>query len=1039
MYELARELDISSKDILRLLAEKMHIDMNNHMATLNDQVVARLRQLVAEERGQDGTEKPGGRGPRPAAHPAAASTPPAPVHTAPPPPSARPPVPSAQVAGRAPGHPVGSAVRPAAPAPRSGPVHFRPAPGLLPLVTPRPIPPRPRRSPPRPEPASAVAGALPDEPETMPMAPRLDPQPLPVEAPPAPATAAVPPVSEPRPGPEPEPVAPAVEPAAPAADEPLAPPPIPGAEEPVPTTVEHAAPAAARLEPAAMEPAPARPAAAATPGTPAAPREALRVVAPARPVPTRPAIAAAVRPAGPAAVAPRARPEGGGPGAAPAKTLLPVRRIQPGEPPPLRYPDRALLPVRKVDPNAPRPAPAAATAVAPAAGGPAHAGVARRGRRPGERDRLPGEGGTATLDVRRRGGGAGRRPARPGAVTAAEGDEAGRRLRRRRGRRFAVAAAAQAPVRPEHVAFSGPVLVSDLAAMLGATAPEVIRKLLDRGVMAAIHQQVDVDQARAVAEDYGITVQVDGQGEGTEGESSPVDRSPLGALLAGDDPERVLPRPPIVTVLGHVDHGKTTLLDAIRKTRVAAGEAGGITQHIGAYTVRRGDRTVVFLDTPGHEAFTAMRARGAQVTDIAVLVVAADDGMMPQTREALAHARAADVPVVVALNKVDKPEANPDRVMQQLAEAGLVPEAWGGDTIVVPVSALKGQGIDELLEMLLLVADVQELRADPDRGAAGTVIEAEVSRGRGPVATVLVQAGTLRVGETFVAGTVFGRVRAMIDDMGRPVRQAGPSTPVEVLGFEQVPSAGDVFQVLPEREARDLAQRRQESTRREGLLAAERAVSLEEFHQASQEGVPEDLSVILKADVQGSIEAVRGALEKLHNEELRVVVLHAGVGPVNESDVMLAAASRAVILGFNVRPDAAAEREAQRVGVDVKTYRVIYELLDEVQRALDGRLKPKYETVTIGHAEVRRPIRVPDVGIVAGSLVSDGVVRRGARVRVLRQGTIVHEGTIASLRRFKDDVREVATGFECGISLDRWNDVKEGDIVEVLEEREVPR
>jgi translation initiation factor IF-2 len=1007
VYELARELNISSKDILRLLAEKMHIDMNNHMATLNDQVVARLRQLVAEERGQAGAAQQKARTAPAAPRPAPPAT------SGPAPAAARPPA-SARPMTRAAQTPPPAAARQATvQGARTGPVHVRPAPGLLPLVTPRPSPVRPRRAPaPRPEPAlpSApvpTAGGVASPASPPPTEPVAPPEPMPATPPAAQipaAAAAVPPAAETE-GPAPVP-------------------PAPRAPERVAAEASPAAgrPPAAELPDVAMEP---------TRGTTApeaAPPEAPRGV-PARPAVARPAAAA---------VTARARPEGGAATATPSRPLLPVRRIQPGEAPPLRYPDRALLPVRKVDPTAPRPAPAAAAIGAPVPA-PAHPGAPRRGRRPGERERTGlVEGGPGTLEVRRRGG-AGRRPSRPGAVTFAEGEESGRRLRRRRGRRFTVSAEPEAPVRPERITLSGPVLVSELAAMLAVGAPEVIRKLLDHGVMAAIHQQVEVDQARQVAEDFGVAVDVEHAAAPGEAEASAVDRQALSQLLAADDPGRGVPRPPIVTVLGHVDHGKTTLLDAIRKTRVAAGEAGGITQHIGAYTVRRGDRTVVFLDTPGHEAFTAMRARGAQVTDIAVLVVAADDGMMPQTREALAHARAAGVPVVVALNKIDKPEANPDRVMQQLAEAGLVPEAWGGDTIVVPVSALKGQGIDELLEMLLLVADMQELRADPDRAAVGTVIEAKVTRGRGPVATVLVQTGTLHVGETFVAGTVFGRVRALIDDLGRNVREAGPSTPVEVLGFDEVPAAGDVFQVLPEREARELAAQRQEGNRREALLAVERAVSLEEFHQARTEGAPEDLSVIVKADVQGSLEAVRGALEKLHNEELRVVVLHAGVGPVNESDVMLAAASRAVVLGFNVRPDPAAEREAQRTGVEIKTYRIIYELLDEVQRALDGRLKPKYETVTIGHAEVRRPIRVPDVGVVAGSAVTDGVVRRGARVRVVRQGTIVHEGSIASLRRFKDDVREVAAGFECGIGLERWNDVKEGDVIEVLEEREVPR
>jgi translation initiation factor IF-2 len=588
---------------------------------------------------------------------------------------------------------------------------------------------------------------------------------------------------------------------------------------------------------------------------------------------------------------------------------------------------------------------------------------------------------------------------------------------------------------PQSITLSGPVIVSDLADMLRVSPTEVIKRLLAEGVMAAINQQIDVEQASAVAEHLGIAVDAPAASEAAP---SPVDRETVGRLLAHDNPERRAQRPPIVAILGHVDHGKTTLLDAIRSTRVAEGEAGGITQHIGAYVVRHGERQITFLDTPGHEAFTAMRARGAQVTDIAVLVVAADDGVMPQTLEAISHARAANVPIVVAMNKIDRPNANPDRVMQQLTEHGLQPEAWGGDTIVVPVSALRHEGIPELLDMLLLVADIQELRADPDRPAVGTIVEAEVTRGRGPVATVLVQSGTLRVGDSFVAGQVFGRVRAMVNDLGRAVQEAGASTPVEVLGFTEVPEAGDPFQVLAEREARTLAAARQ-STARQQSVAAGRAQSLADFRGDGEGERIADLRVILKADVQGSLEAVRGSLEKLHNDEARVVLLHAGVGPVTESDIMLGSASGAVILGFNVRPDAGAEREAQRVGVEIKTYRIIYELLDDVQKALDGLLKPRFETVTIGHVEVRKTIRVPDVGIIAGAYVTDGLVRRGAACRVVRNGTIVHEGVIASLRRFKDDAREVAGGFECGVGFDRWNDVKEGDTVEVLEEREVAR
>ena len=581
---------------------------------------------------------------------------------------------------------------------------------------------------------------------------------------------------------------------------------------------------------------------------------------------------------------------------------------------------------------------------------------------------------------------------------------------------------------PERIALQGPIVLSDLAAMLQVAPTEIIKRLLVRGVIAAMNQQLTIEQARDVADELGVEVE-----SATTSKGRTVDRGTVGALLADDDPRQLAMRPPVVAVLGHVDHGKTTLLDAIRKARVAQGEAGGITQRIGAYTVSHNDRTLVFLDTPGHEAFAAMRMRGAQVTDVAVLVVAADDGVMPQTLEALSHARAAGVPIVVALNKIDKPNANPDHVLQQLAEHGLVAEAWGGDTIVVPISALKGEGIDALLEMLLLVADIQELKADPSRQAVGTVIEAQIDRGRGPIATVLVQSGTLRIGDTFVAGRVLGRVRAMFDDQGQTVRDAGPSVPVEVLGFDALPTAGDPFQALDDRTARALADSRQEAERRDASQA-ERAVLLE-----GDGDLPLDFRVIVKADTQGSLEAVRAAVEKQHNDEVVTLVLHAGVGPINESDVMLAAAMQATVIGFNVRPDAGAEREATRAGVAVKTYRVIYELLDDVVASLTGRLKPKVEVVMLGHAEVRRPIRVPNAGVIAGSYVIDGMMRRGAQARLVRDGVIVYEGRLESLRRFKDDVREVAAGYECGIGLSAFSDVKENDIIECMESREVAR
>ncbi len=1014
VYELARELDISSKEILRLLADEMNIEMNNHMATLNDQVVAKLRRLVAEQKGSRSAPA------APAARRSAQLAPAAEQAPAAPPPRREParPVLESRPAGLRPAIPSVRQPQAARSGAHPGAVHFRPAPGLLPLVTPRPAPPRPRRAT-RVEPAAPVMEAersAPPHPAEAPLMPAV----ATVPAPQTPVTPAVSSQQAPSP-PVAAPVAPA-EPAAPAA---------PAAEE---------VPAAGAELAAEDQVGPGMAAAAsALPEPPVAPP------APSIPIPAPEAISGPMRPAassaapGPSAlrsaatrpaalvVRPAVRPVVGDAVFQTQGPLLPVRKVVPGAVAPRRDPDRPLLPVRKAEP---RPA-GGGPVLAPAAPGAPGERTGTRGRRESFRT---AEG---TLDVRRRGG-AGRRPARPGGVAVGEGEVStgGRRAHgRRRGRRLHLAAdAAQQLMPPETITLTGPVLVADLAGMLRVSAPEIIRKLLGMGVMAAINQQLEAEHARAIAGEFGVTVEADADSAA----ASPVDRRTVGVLLAGDDPTRRAERPPIVAVLGHVDHGKTTLLDAIRSARVAEGEAGGITQHIGAYVVHKGERRVVFLDTPGHEAFTAMRARGAQVTDIAVLVVAADDGVMPQTLEALSHARAAGVPVVVALNKIDKPNANRDRVLQQLADHGLVPEEWGGETIVCPVSALRREGIDQLLEMLLLVADLQALRADPERAAVGTIIEAEVARGRGPVATVLVQSGTLRVGDTFVAGQVYGRVRAMTDDIGRPVREAGPSTPVEVLGFDDVPGAGDAFQVMSEREARETAGSRQDEGRREAL-AADRAVNLADFRQEGQDGPAPDLRVILKADVQGSLEAVRGSLEKLHNEEARVVLLHGGVGPVNESDVMLAAASGAVILGFNVRPDAGAEREAQRVGVPIQTHRIIYQMLDEVQKALDGRLKPKMETVTVGHAEIRKPIRVPDVGVIAGSFVTDGLVRRGALCRLLRGGTIVYEGTVASLRRFKDDAREVAAGYECGIGLERFADVKEGDVIEVLEQREIPR
>lgn len=571
------------------------------------------------------------------------------------------------------------------------------------------------------------------------------------------------------------------------------------------------------------------------------------------------------------------------------------------------------------------------------------------------------------------------------------------------------------------------IAIRNFAGKVGVQATAIVKYLFGQGQMVTVNDDLDYETAAAIAERLGFTV------------VRPED--PLAAMVADeeDPPESLQPVPPVVTIMGHVDHGKTTLLDAIRKAQVAEGEAGGITQHIGAYQVKWGDSAITFLDTPGHEAFTAMRSRGASVTDIAILVVAADDGVMPQTVEAISHAKAADVPIIVAMNKVDKPDANPDRVKQQLVEHGLVPEDWGGETVVVPVSALKGEGIDDLLEMILLVAELRELKANPDRPARGTVIEAELDRGRGPVATVLVQKGTLRTGDIIVVGQAAGRVRAMLDDQGRPVDEAKPATPVEVLGLDEVPAAGDeLIAVEDERAARELAARLKEQAREEDIRRTPKA-SLEDLFRQVQEGERKELPIILKGDVQGSVEALRESLLKLSNEEVSVNVIHAAVGGITESDVNLASTADAIIIGFNVRPDTSARRAAEREQVDMRMYRVIYEAIDEVEKAMVGLLDPEYEEVVLGRAEVRALFKVPNVGTIAGAYVTDGKIIRGAQVRVIRDGVVVHEGEMSSLKRFKDDVREVAQGYECGIGVEKFNDLKEGDVLEAFRMEEVAR
>ena len=564
------------------------------------------------------------------------------------------------------------------------------------------------------------------------------------------------------------------------------------------------------------------------------------------------------------------------------------------------------------------------------------------------------------------------------------------------------------------------ITVAELASRLKVTATEVIKKLMGLGVFAAINQTVDFDTAALVAEELGAKVEK--EVVVTIEERLIVDEE--------DKPEDLLERSPVVVVMGHVDHGKTSLLDKIRHANVTATEAGGITQHIGAYRVNVKGRDITFLDTPGHEAFTAMRLRGAMVTDIAILVVAADDGIMPQTIEAINHAKAAGVSIIVAINKMDKEGANPDRIMQQLTEHDLVVEAWGGDVVCVPVSAKTGEGIDELLENVLLVADVLELKANPNRLAKGSVIEARLDRGRGPVATVLVQNGTLKMGDIIIAGTAVGRIRTMTDDKGRSVNAAGPSVPVEITGLDEVPSAGDVFNaVADEKLARELVEQRKQEAKEE-VFKQYQKVTLDNLFSQISEGEMKELPIVVKADVQGSVEAVKQSLEKISNDEVRVKVIHGGVGAVSESDVMLASASNAIIVGFNVRPDPVAKANAERDGVDMRLYRVIYDAIEEIQTAMKGMLAPKFREVDTARVEVRQVYKITGVGSVAGCYVLDGKISRSDQVRVVRDGIIIADDKMSSLKRFKDNVRDVSAGFECGITLEKFSDFKEGDIFE---------
>lgn len=582
---------------------------------------------------------------------------------------------------------------------------------------------------------------------------------------------------------------------------------------------------------------------------------------------------------------------------------------------------------------------------------------------------------------------------------------------------------------PTHIVYSGSLTVSDLAEKLHKEISEIIKKLMFLGVMATKNQDLDDDTIELICSDYGVTVEKEIVLEDTDFEK-----------YRKKDRERDLKeRPAVVTIMGHVDHGKTTLLDSIRHTKVTAAEAGGITQHIGAYQVERGGKKVTFLDTPGHEAFTSMRSRGAQVTDIAILVVAADDGVMPQTVEAINHAKAAEVPIIIAVNKMDKETANPDRVMQELTEYQLIPEDWGGDTIFVPISALQGEGIDELIEMILLVAEMEELKANPSKEAFGTVIDAQLDRGRGVVASLLVQEGTLSVGDSIVVGNTYGRVRAMVSDIGQRIEKAGPSTPVEITGLNNVPLAGDQFLVfVDERKARQIGESREQKQLVESR-GPQAKISLDDLFEQIKQGEMKDLNVIIKADVQGSAEALAASLQKIEVESVNIKIIHTGVGAITESDIILASASNAIVIGFNVRPDVNAQKAAKSEQVDVRLHRVIYKAIEEIEAAMKGLLDPEFEEKVIGQAEVRETFKVSRIGTIAGCYVTDGKITRNSQIRIIRNGVVQYEGEILALKRFKDDVREVDQNYECGITIKDFNDIKTGDIIEAYVMEEIER
>lgn len=796
---------------------------------------------------------------------------------------------------------------------------------------------------------------------------------------------------------------------------------------------EAPAPVVAKVEAAPEAPAPAATEEVAAPEAPKGVRS--------RTAPAKPAAPRAPAPGGPQTIRPTQRPgEAGGPAQPMSPTGRPI-------PPP---PGRPISPTGRPIPPPPgarRPVPGAAPG-RPGPGGPRPMSPRPGGGAPRPGGARPGFSAPRTGGPAGAGGApaAGGRPAgRPGggAPGGPRGSQRKKTARRRRNveelepTQMTTWQPSSAPVPDGEIIIERGSTAKDVGPKLNRSAADIVRFLFLQGEMVTAVQTLTDDMIELYAAEVGADVRLVDAGEQHEAE--------LMAKYFDEDDEDdelpVEPRPPVVTVMGHVDHGKTTVLDRIRKTNVVAGEAGGITQHIGAYQVNWNGKTIAFLDTPGHEAFTAMRMRGAQVTDIVILVVAADDGVMPQTIEAINHAKASNVPIIVAVNKMDKPDANPDRVLQQLSEHGLVPEKWGGDTIVVEISALQGTGIDNLLEQVLLVAEISELTARFSGRAVGTVLEANLEPGRGPVATVMVQEGLLSVGDIVVAGPAYGKVKALINDQGKQIKTAGPSTPVQILGFSEPPFAGDEMRVARDLgHARTLAEARAHRARVTSQMpAANAGTRLEDLFEQIQRGESATLNVVLKADVQGSLEAVSESLRKLERDDVKLAIVHRGVGGVTENDVQLAKASNATIIGFNVRPDKRSRELAEAEGVQIRTYEIIYKLIEEIEAAMLGMLAPVYEEVVTGEAEVREIFRVPKIGAIAGCFVRDGVITRGSKVRFLRDGAIIWKGSITSLRRFKDDAREVATGFECGIGLSDYQDLKPGDIIETFEEREIPR